>query len=170
MAQVQQGVEIMAVDAHSISRPNNSNVRDNKVCVCRTMANIISAPLSIKPLNPYTTAHLAPRRSATVPAIGRATSVARYCKLITTPANTEVSPRSLRTKPGNTANGKPLHTYEIKLKPTMDRICQWLPIILSLPWLETPMSPITDAAQGPYGLRQNLRKRYEWLEGRIYLA
>ncbi|MNP00439.1 hypothetical protein D3C76_922290 [compost metagenome] len=152
IAQVQQGVEIMAVDAPSTSLPSSNNVRVDQGCVGRTMANTVSVPLSIRPMSPHTTAYLAPKRSATAPAKGRARSVARYCELMTTPANTEVSPRSLRTKPGNTANGKPLHMYEIKLKPTMDRISQWLPIALPLPWLETLMFPITGPARYPVRL------------------
>src|SRR5689334_7012602 len=114
MAQVQQGVDIMAVDAPNTSLPSNNSERINQSCACRTIADTVSIPLSIRPLNPHTTANFAPKRSATAPATGRASRVARYCELITTPARIELCPKSLRTKPGSTANGKPLHTYEIK--------------------------------------------------------
>ncbi|MNP70564.1 hypothetical protein D3C76_1668180 [compost metagenome] len=87
----------MAVDAPNTSLPSSMSVRANHGWVGKMIASAVRVPLNIKPLSPHTTAYLAPRRSATPPANGRARSVARYCELITMPAKTEVRPRSLRT-------------------------------------------------------------------------
>ena len=94
MPQLRVPTPIRPCATPSNSRPTINMPRLSNGRLCTSVAMNVSTPLSRIPLRPSTIARLVPTLSDMRPAMGRLSSVARYCEPMVIPATTALKPSS----------------------------------------------------------------------------